>query len=59
MSQPKSISEYRVALKAAETKNARLEAEVVRLKEGVRKLEAAQRGAKRQGQRPACGTTAG
>ncbi len=52
MSQPNSISEYRLALKAAEAKNARLEAEVVRLKERVRKLEgqleAAQRVAKRQ-----------
>src|SRR5262245_4268826 len=52
MSQPKSISEYRLALKAAEARNARLEAEVGQLKERVRKmqgqLEAAQRASKRQ-----------
>jgi transposase len=52
MSQPKTISEYRLALKAAEAKNARLEAEVARLEERVRKLEdqleAAQRAGKRQ-----------
>ncbi len=52
MSQPKSISEYRVALKAAEATIARLEGENARLKERVRKLEgqveAAQRAAKRQ-----------
>ena len=39
MSQPKSISEYRVALKAAEAKIARLEAENAQWKERVRKLE--------------------
>jgi predicted RNase H-like nuclease (RuvC/YqgF family) len=48
MSQPKSISEYRQALKAAEAKNAHLEARVERLEERVRELEAAQRAAKRQ-----------
>jgi transposase len=52
MSQPQSISEYRLALKAAEAQKARLEADVERLKERVRKLEgqleAAQRAAKRQ-----------
>ena len=52
MSQPKSISEYRVAVKAAEAKVVRLEAENAQLKERVRKLEgqleAAQRAAKRQ-----------
>ena len=52
MSQPKPIPEYRVALKAAEAKIARLEAENAQLKERVRKLEgqleAAQRAAKRQ-----------
>jgi hypothetical protein len=52
MSQPKTISEYRLTLKGAETTNASLEAEVVRLKERVRKLEgqleAAQGAAKRQ-----------
>jgi transposase len=52
MSQPNSISEYRVALRAAEAKIARLEAENAQLKERVRKLEgqleAAQRAAKRQ-----------
>ena len=52
MSQPKFISEYRAALKSAETKIARLEAENGQLKERVRKLEgqleAAQRAAKRQ-----------
>jgi transposase len=52
MSQPKSISEYRMALKAAEAKVARLEAENAQLKERVRRLEgqleAAQRAAKRQ-----------
>ncbi len=52
MSQPKSISEYRLALKAAEAINASLEIQVVRLKERVRKLEheleVAQRAAKRQ-----------
>ncbi len=39
MSQPESIPEYRVALKAAEAKVARLEAENAQLKERVRKLE--------------------
>ena len=52
MSQPKSISEYRAALKSAEAKIARLEAENGQLKERVRKLEGqletAQRAAKRQ-----------
>src|SRR5881392_1837792 len=52
MSQPKSIPDYRLALKAAEAKVARLEAENAQLKERVRKLEgqleAAQRAAKRQ-----------
>lgn len=52
MSQPKSTSEYRVALRAAQVKNARLEAENAQLRERVRKLEAqleaAQRAAKRQ-----------
>jgi transposase len=52
MLQPKSISEYRVALKVAEVKNVRLEAEVGRLQERVRelegRLEAALRTAKRQ-----------
>ncbi len=52
MSQPKSIPEYHVALKATVAKNARLEAENGQLKERVRKLEgqleAAQRAAKRQ-----------
>ncbi len=52
MSQPKSISEYHAALKAAEAKIARLEAENAQLKERVRKLqgqlEAAQRAAMRQ-----------
>src|SRR4030088_1106099 len=52
MSQPKSISEYRAALRAAEAKIARLEGENAQLKERVRKLEgrleAAQRAAKRQ-----------
>lgn len=52
MSQPKSIPEYRMALKAAEAKIARLEAENEQLLERVRKLEGqletAQRAAKRQ-----------
>ena len=52
MSQQRSIAEYRMALKAAQSKNARLEAEVARLRERVRtlecQLEAAQRAAKRQ-----------
>jgi len=52
MSQPKFISEYRMALKAAEAKVTRLEAENAQLKEHVRKLEgqleAAQRAGKRQ-----------
>ena len=52
MFQPKSISEYRQAWKAAEAKSARLEVENAQLKERVRKLEgqldAAQRAAKRQ-----------
>jgi transposase len=52
MSQPKSISEYRQALEAAEAKNVRLEARIGRLEERVRELEgqleAAQRAAKRQ-----------
>ena len=52
MSQPKFITEYREALKAAEAKIARLEAENAQLKRRVRKLEgqieAAQRAAKRQ-----------
>jgi len=52
MLQPKSISEYRLALKAAEAKSARLEAENAQLKERIQKLEgqleAAQRAAKRQ-----------
>jgi len=52
MSQPKSTSEYRVALKAAEAKIVRLEVENGQLKERVRKLEdqleTAQRAAKRQ-----------
>ena len=52
MSQPKPISDYRVAMKAAEVKIARLEAENAQLKERVRKLEgqleAAQRAARRQ-----------
>lgn len=52
MSQPKSISDYRQALKATEAKAARLEVENAQLKERVRKLEgqleAAQRAAKRQ-----------
>ncbi len=39
MSKPKSISEYRLALKTAEANNARLEAEIVRLKYRVQKLE--------------------
>ncbi len=39
MSQPKSISEYRLALKAAEAKIARLGAENAQLKERARKLE--------------------
>ncbi len=52
MSQPKSISEYRLAFKAAEAKIVRLEAENAQLKERARKLErqleAAQRAVKRQ-----------
>jgi len=52
MSQPKSISEYRLALKSSRAKIAHLEAENGQLKERVRRLEgqleAAQRAAKRQ-----------
>ena len=39
MPQPKSIPEYDVAMKAAEAKTVRLEAEVGQLQERVRELE--------------------
>lgn len=53
LSEPKSICEYCVALKAAEAKSARLGAEVGRLKEDVRSWRVSSRAAQRAANRQA------